>query len=127
MLLKMFSSDLLFISSEYSSDMAHFGASNELLFLPKVELLCIIVDMNNLLDETMALAREMRRSKREVALECGISTRWLHKLLAGQIKNPGVVHIQRLHDVLAAEQAARVSSPHSSLHQPASLAGQQLE
>jgi hypothetical protein len=123
----MFSSELLLISLKYSLDSAHFGASNELLFLPKIELLCIIVIMKNLLNETMALAREMRRSKCDVALECGFSARWLHKLLAGQIKNPGVVHIQRLHDVLAAEQAKRVNPPDSSLPQPASGAGQFLE
>lgn len=54
----------------------------------------------DLLETTIALARKSRLDRAEICREIGVTVRWYQKVLAGQIPEPSVVKIQRLHDYL---------------------------
>lgn len=54
----------------------------------------------NLLDTTLDLVRDTPVPVGQVCKEIGVTPRWLQKLLAGEIKDPSVRRIQRLHDYL---------------------------
>jgi hypothetical protein len=56
----------------------------------------------NLLDKTTFMLPLVRahQSWREIATGADVGLEWLKKLQAGEIENPGVVSIQKLHDYL---------------------------
>lgn len=56
---------------------------------------------NHLLDDTLALARATTIPVSRICRDTGLGTRWYHMLLAGEIRDPGVRRVQRLHDYLA--------------------------
>jgi len=56
----------------------------------------------NLLDTTLELARTTRLPATRICDAIGVTTRWYSKLLTGEIKDPSVRRIQRLHDYLRA-------------------------
>lgn len=60
------------------------------------------MDTTSLLDTTVALLRDRGRY-REVAEATGLGYDWINKLVQGQIKDPGVNKIERLHKYLTAE------------------------
>lgn len=56
--------------------------------------------------------RNLETSKGEwprVATESGISKRTLEKIARGEIEDPGVSHIQKLHDYFRATEAERAA------------------
>lgn len=58
--------------------------------------------MSDLLKTTLELAKE-KAGDVNVKRMCdavGVSTRWFNKLMAGQIHDPSVRRVQRLHDYL---------------------------
>lgn len=55
----------------------------------------------NLLERTKALARTRLYDRSTVCAELGVTTRWLHRLLAGDYQDPGVNKIERLHELLS--------------------------
>lgn len=55
----------------------------------------------NLLERTKALARTRDYDRATVCAELGVTTRWLHRLLAGHYQDPGVNKIERLHEMLS--------------------------
>lgn len=55
---------------------------------------------NNLLDETIELARSTSVAPGVICTGIYVTTRWYQKLLSGEIKDPSVRRIQRLHDFL---------------------------
>lgn len=62
------------------------------------------MESNSLLDTTVHLLRERGRY-REVADATGLGYDWINKLVQGQIKDPGVNKIERLHRYLSAAPA----------------------
>ena len=57
----------------------------------------------NLLEATLALARKTKRPSKDICREIGVTLRWYQMVLAGEIREPSVVKIQRLHDLLVDE------------------------
>lgn len=53
-----------------------------------------------LITDTRALLERHRGRWPEVAVEASISHAWLSKFVRGEIHNPGVRTLQRVHDVL---------------------------
>jgi transcriptional regulator with XRE-family HTH domain len=60
------------------------------------------MDTISLLDTTVTLLRDRGRY-REVAEATGLGYDWINKLVQGQIKDPGVNKIERLHKYLSDE------------------------
>lgn len=58
------------------------------------------METTSLLDTTVHLLRERGRY-REVADATGLGYDWINKLVQGQIKDPGVNKIERLHKYLS--------------------------
>lgn len=60
-----------------------------------------------LLERTKALVEGAPKSVTYTVManEIGVSVGWVSRLMAGKIPNPGVVHIQALHDYLAGLEA----------------------
>lgn len=58
----------------------------------------------NLLDETLHLARKTQIPATRICAAIGVTTRWFSKLLNGDIQDPSVRRIQRLHDYLAEQE-----------------------
>lgn len=56
----------------------------------------------NLLDTTLELARTTPLSVTSICRETGVKPRWYYMLLNGDIKDPSVRRVQRLHDYLRA-------------------------
>ena len=54
----------------------------------------------NLFKTTLRLARKTTVSPDAIARHLGVTTRWYSKVLTGEIKEPSVVKIQKLHDYL---------------------------
>lgn len=54
-----------------------------------------------LLQQTLELLAACRKKPKDLAKAAGVRYAWLMKLRAGDIPNPGVVGIQKLHDYLA--------------------------
>ena len=56
----------------------------------------------NLLDKTVFMLPLVRahQTSREIAVGADVGYEWLKKIEAGDIANPGVVNIQKLHDYL---------------------------
>ena len=54
----------------------------------------------NLLDKTKVLLSVSKEPRREIAKNADVGFEWLKKFQAGEIENPGVVSIQKLHDYL---------------------------
>lgn len=57
------------------------------------------METTSLLDSTVHLLRERGRY-REVAQATGLGYDWINKLVQGQIRDPGVNKIERLHKYL---------------------------
>ena len=53
-----------------------------------------------LLDDTLALAKNTPLDMSEVCRAVGVTLRWYQMVQAGDIAEPSVVKIQRLHDYL---------------------------
>lgn len=65
----------------------------------------MLAPMNEtLLEKTLSLARSADEPVTKICREAGITTRWYYLLLDGDIRDPGVRRIQRLHDYLASRQ-----------------------
>lgn len=62
--------------------------------------------MKTLYDDTIALLKSTRLSRREIAAGAGLGFDWLNKLAQGHIEDPGIKRIQRLHDFLSRKRAA---------------------
>ncbi len=54
----------------------------------------------NLLDKTKVLLSVSKEPRREIAKNADVGFEWLRKFQAGEIDNPGVVNVQKLHDYL---------------------------
>lgn len=54
----------------------------------------------SLLEQTLALARSTKCARSDICAAVGVTTRWYQKVLSGEIPEPSVVKIQRLHDYL---------------------------
>ena len=54
----------------------------------------------SLLNATLELVKNTSIPPSESCKAVGVTTRWLKMVQAGDIKNPGVLHIQKLHDYL---------------------------
>ena len=61
---------------------------------------------SQLLTETAELLKSRRQSLREIAEHCEIGYHWLCKFQQGEIDDPGVRKIERLHNYLATHKAA---------------------
>lgn len=61
---------------------------------------------HHLLDRTMVLLKECPLPLPEIARGADVGFEWLKKLKAGEIPEPGVNRIQRLHDFLVLQAAA---------------------
>ena len=59
-----------------------------------------------LLPRTRLLLNKTDLPLTEVARQSGVGYEWLRKFAADDIPNPGVTHVQRLHDFLAKQQVA---------------------
>ena len=57
----------------------------------------------NLLEKTLDYAKRTKYSVKDICSAIHVTERWYYKLLSGEIKNPGVKHVQNLHNLLAAE------------------------
>lgn len=57
----------------------------------------------SLLDRTQALVSSLKQimTLREIADGAGVSSHWLEKFANGKIPNPGIVHVQKVHDFAA--------------------------
>lgn len=58
----------------------------------------------DLLTKTKSLAATVDFDRAAVCKDLGVSTRWLQLVIDGSIKEPSVVKIQRLHDLLMAKK-----------------------
>lgn len=58
----------------------------------------------DLLKKTLELVEISSFSAREIYEGAGVKKRWFHKFLSGEIKNPGVIFVQRVHDFLVANE-----------------------
>ena len=56
--------------------------------------------MSELLEKTKSLIRSMDESRPVAAERWGVSKRWIEAVLSGEIPNPGVVTVQKIHDDL---------------------------
>lgn len=56
--------------------------------------------MKNLLEETLGMARSTDLSVNDVAELAEVGSRWLRLVLNGQISDPSVRRVQRVHDAL---------------------------
>jgi hypothetical protein len=54
----------------------------------------------NLLDQTLELAGATDIPVTMICRAIGVTTRWYYKLLSGEIKDPSVRKVQKLHDYL---------------------------
>lgn len=61
----------------------------------------------SLLEETIALANSTELDRADICLACDVGVRWYQKVLKGQIPEPSVVKIQRLHDYLVSHTKMR--------------------
>ncbi|MCU7917093.1 MAG: hypothetical protein KZQ95_01890 [Candidatus Thiodiazotropha sp. (ex Epidulcina cf. delphinae)] len=52
------------------------------------------------LDQTKQLLMETDVPIKKICKDAGLSTRWYYRFISGDIKDPGVQRIQRLHDYL---------------------------
>lgn len=62
--------------------------------------------MADLLTTTLKMLGASEQPKRLIAERISVSKRWLYKLADGEIADPGVRRIQRLHDYLAGTRPA---------------------
>lgn len=56
----------------------------------------------SLLQRTLRLLREDRRSIAQLHKDTGLEYHWLRKVRSGEIRNPGVERIEQLHNALSA-------------------------
>jgi predicted transcriptional regulator len=72
--------------------------------------------MADLLAETRQLLNETEVPLDEIASSCDVSRRWLYMIGKGEIPNPGVVTVQKLHEFLTAakSRAKQEGSPSRS-------------
>lgn len=54
----------------------------------------------NLLDKTKVLLSVAKEPRRQIAANADVGFEWLRAFEAGRVANPGVVHVQKLHDYL---------------------------
>jgi transcriptional regulator with XRE-family HTH domain len=59
----------------------------------------------DLLTKTIELAKTTNQSPKEICKELKKSERWYYKVMSGEIDNPGVKTIQKLHDLLNKQAA----------------------
>ena len=57
----------------------------------------------SLLDATLQLMRSSQQPVKSICDAIEVTPRWYQKLLSGEIQDPSVRRIQRLHDYLAAQ------------------------
>ena len=62
----------------------------------------ILLRMETFLVKTLRLARESGMSGSEIANGADVGYRWYCKLVSGEIKDPGINRVQKLHDYLSA-------------------------
>lgn len=53
-----------------------------------------------LLNKTLSLSEKTTATNAEIADHLGVTVRWYQKVIAGDINDPGVRKIQKLHDYL---------------------------
>jgi hypothetical protein len=63
-------------------------------------------DMTPMFQSTMDLLKESKGQFRVIAADTGLDYNWLHKLSQGEIKDPSVRKIERLHGYLTSEHRA---------------------
>ena len=68
----------------------------------------------NLLEKTLDYARQTKCSVKDICSAIHVTERWYYKFLSGEIKNPGVKHVQNLHNLLAAEAGDEAIKTHRS-------------
>ena len=54
----------------------------------------------DLLTRTKQLAESVDFDRTAVCAELGVTTRWLQMVISGEIADPGVSKVERLHDLL---------------------------
>ena len=58
------------------------------------------------LEATLELVRDRMAAGvplSRIAAEAGVPQQWLHKVVAGQTPNPGILKVQKVHDALAGD------------------------
>jgi transcriptional regulator with XRE-family HTH domain len=68
--------------------------------------------MNNLLEKTISMTQELVFPISEMCKSIGVTTRWYNKVIKGDIEDPSVRKVQKLHDYLLnlKEQSAESKS-----------------
>lgn len=61
----------------------------------------------NLYKDTLSLIEKSKLTKKQIAETSGVSYRWLFNLMTGEKPDLSVAKVQRVHDVLRAEQDER--------------------
>lgn len=54
-----------------------------------------------LLESTHALLAKDKRNLMQLAKDTDLGYHWLHKFRSGRVRNPGILHVQALHDALS--------------------------
>ena len=55
----------------------------------------------NLLKDTLELAKHTQLTPDEIGERLNVTARWYYKFINGEIKNPGVIHVQNLFNLLS--------------------------
>jgi hypothetical protein len=58
----------------------------------------------DLLTKTLELAKSTRIPPKTLCADIGVTERWYYKLIRGDIKNPGVIHVQNLYKRLGGKK-----------------------
>lgn len=54
----------------------------------------------DLYTKTIQLAKTTKLSPKEICTNLKVTERWFYKFISGEIKNPGVIHVQNLFNLL---------------------------
>lgn len=54
----------------------------------------------DLYTKTIELAKTTTLSPKEICTNLRVTERWFYKFISGEIKNPGVIHVQNLFNLL---------------------------
>lgn len=55
----------------------------------------------DLYTKTVELAKTTTLSPKEISTNLKLTERWFYKFISGEIKNPGVIHVQNLFNLLS--------------------------
>lgn len=56
----------------------------------------------DLYTQTVELAKTTKLTPKEICINLQVTERWFYKFISGEIKNPGVIHVQNLFNLLVA-------------------------